>query len=30
MRMADADLLPFEFTNASDTIAKYVDELKKI
>jgi N-acetylated-alpha-linked acidic dipeptidase len=30
MRMADADVLPFEFTNASDTIAKYVDDLKKI
>ena len=30
MRMADADVLPFEFTNASDTIAKYVTELKKI
>ncbi len=30
MRMADADVLPFEFTDAADTIAKYVTELKKI
>jgi N-acetylated-alpha-linked acidic dipeptidase len=30
MRMADADVLPFEFTDASDTVAKYVTELKKI
>jgi N-acetylated-alpha-linked acidic dipeptidase len=30
MRMADADVLPFEFTNASNTIERYVTELKKI
>ncbi len=30
MRMADADVLPFEFGDAADTIAKYVTELKKI
>jgi N-acetylated-alpha-linked acidic dipeptidase len=30
MRMADSDVLPFEFTDAADTIAKYVTELKKI
>ena len=30
MRMADADVLPFEFTDASDTVSRYVTELKKI
>jgi N-acetylated-alpha-linked acidic dipeptidase len=30
MRMADADVMPFEFNNAADTIARYVTELKKI
>ena len=30
MRMADADLLPFEFSNASETVAKYVADLKKL
>jgi N-acetylated-alpha-linked acidic dipeptidase len=30
MRMADADVLPFEFTDASDTVARYVTDLKKI
>ena len=30
MRMADADVLPFEFTGAADNIAKFVTELKKI
>jgi len=30
MRMADADLLPFEFGNFSDTIAVYVKELKAL
>ena len=30
MRMADSDVLPFEFTDASDTITKFVTELKKI
>lgn len=29
MRMADADLLPFEFSNAAETVAKYVSDLKK-
>ncbi len=29
-RMADADVLPFEFTNFADTIAKYVEELEKL
>jgi N-acetylated-alpha-linked acidic dipeptidase len=30
MRLADADLLPFEFTNFSDTIRRYTKELKKL
>lgn len=30
MRLADADLLPFEFTDFADTIHKYTDELKKL
>ncbi len=30
MRLADADLLPFEFTDFADTIHKYADELKKL
>jgi N-acetylated-alpha-linked acidic dipeptidase len=30
MRLADAELLPFDFTNLSDTISKYVDELQKL
>src|SRR6201988_3489058 len=30
MRMADADLLPFEFGNFSDTVSTYVDELQKL
>ena len=29
-RMADATVLPFEFTNFADTITKYVDELEKL
>jgi N-acetylated-alpha-linked acidic dipeptidase len=29
-RMADAEALPFEFTNFSDTIRMYLDELKKL
>jgi N-acetylated-alpha-linked acidic dipeptidase len=29
MRLADAELLPFEFTNFADTIHQYVDDLKK-
>jgi N-acetylated-alpha-linked acidic dipeptidase len=30
MRMADADLLPFEFSGLSDTIRLYVKQLKKL
>jgi N-acetylated-alpha-linked acidic dipeptidase len=30
MRLADADLLPFEFTDLADTIHRYTDELKKL
>jgi len=30
MRMADAELLPFDFHNFADTIHTYVDELKKL
>jgi N-acetylated-alpha-linked acidic dipeptidase len=30
MRLADADLLPYDFTNFTDTIQKYVDELDKL
>jgi N-acetylated-alpha-linked acidic dipeptidase len=30
MRLADADLLPFEFTDFADTIHTYSDELKKL
>lgn len=30
LRMADADLLPFEFTDLADTVHKYMDELKKL
>jgi N-acetylated-alpha-linked acidic dipeptidase len=30
MRFADADLLPYEFTDFADTIHKYVEELKKL
>jgi len=29
MRLADADLLPFQFTNTADTIRKYVNDLQK-
>jgi N-acetylated-alpha-linked acidic dipeptidase len=28
MRMADAELLPFEFTDFSDTVSRYVEELQ--
>ncbi|MGE5326361.1 MAG: transferrin receptor-like dimerization domain-containing protein, partial [Deltaproteobacteria bacterium] len=28
MRMADADLLPFEFTDFADTVSRYVDQLQ--
>ena len=30
MRLADADLLPFEFTDFADTIRLYPKELKKL
>ena len=30
MRLADAELLPFEFTGFADTIHTYVEELKKL
>jgi N-acetylated-alpha-linked acidic dipeptidase len=30
MRLADAELLPYDFTDLADTIHKYVDELKKL
>jgi N-acetylated-alpha-linked acidic dipeptidase len=30
MRMADADILPFEFTNLADTVSRYADELEKL
>ena len=30
MRLADADLLPFDFQNLADTIHHYVDELQKL
>jgi N-acetylated-alpha-linked acidic dipeptidase len=30
MRLADAELLPFDFSNFADTIRKYTDDLKKL
>ncbi len=30
MRLADADLLPYDFTDFTDTVGKYVDELEKL
>ena len=30
MRLADADVLPFEFTNLAETIARYVEEIEKL
>ena len=30
LRLADADLLPFEFSNFAETVGKYVDELSKL
>ncbi|MEO8725508.1 MAG: transferrin receptor-like dimerization domain-containing protein, partial [Acidobacteriaceae bacterium] len=30
MRMADADLLPYKFTNLSETIRQYADEVQKL
>jgi N-acetylated-alpha-linked acidic dipeptidase len=30
MRLADADVLPFEFANLADTLTRYVDEIEKL
>ena len=30
MRLADADLLPFDFDNFTDTIRRYIDEVQKL
>jgi N-acetylated-alpha-linked acidic dipeptidase len=30
MRMADADVLPYDFTGFADTVRQYVDEVKKL
>jgi N-acetylated-alpha-linked acidic dipeptidase len=30
LRLADADVLPFEFSNAADTVRRYVDEVGKL
>ena len=30
MRLADAEVLPFEFTNLAETIGRYVDEIDKL
>src|SRR5581483_5569978 len=30
MRLADADVLPFEFTNLADTLRRYMDEIDKL
>lgn len=30
IRLADSDILPFEFTNFAETIRRYLDELKKL
>ncbi|HUE03875.1 MAG TPA: transferrin receptor-like dimerization domain-containing protein [Bryobacteraceae bacterium] len=30
MRFADADLLPYDFTNFADTVHRYVDEVQKL
>jgi N-acetylated-alpha-linked acidic dipeptidase len=30
MRLADADVLPFEFTNLAETMGRYVDEIEKL
>ncbi|HJQ71072.1 MAG TPA: transferrin receptor-like dimerization domain-containing protein [Blastocatellia bacterium] len=30
MRLASADVLPFEFTNMADTVSRYVDEVDKL
>jgi len=30
MRMADADILPFEFTDFADTVQKYIKDLQKL
>lgn len=30
MRLADADILPFEFTNLAETVSRYQDDLEKL
>jgi N-acetylated-alpha-linked acidic dipeptidase len=30
MRLANADVLPFEYTNSADTFGRYVDEIEKL
>jgi N-acetylated-alpha-linked acidic dipeptidase len=30
MRLADAEVLPFEFTNLADTLGRYLDEIEKL
>jgi len=30
MRLADSDLLPYDFTNLADTVKRYIDELQKL
>lgn len=30
IRLADADVLPFDFTNFSETVKRYIDELKRL
>jgi N-acetylated-alpha-linked acidic dipeptidase len=30
MRLADADVLPFEFTNLAETVGRYADEISKL
>ena len=30
IRLADADLLPFEFTNLADTVTRYITELQTL
>ena len=30
MRFADADLLPYDFTDFADTVSRYVDEVQKL
>jgi N-acetylated-alpha-linked acidic dipeptidase len=30
MRLADSDVLPFEFTNFADTVTRYIDDIEKL